>query len=602
MLTPRFPFTAVVGQSSFKLALILAAINPAIGGVLVSGPRGSAKSTLARALTDILPVVSSQPDNSSVGNSSSHNTSAHNFVTLPLGTTEDMLLGTLNLKKVLEEQVAEFQPGILARADQGVLYVDEVNLLQDSLVDVLLDVATSGVNVVERDGISHRHASRFILLGTMNPEEGDIRPQLLDRFGLMVELSSHLSIEERVRVVKLRQCFDDDPHAFCRDYETSQSQLMQDILTAQQRLAHIHCSDDLRIVIAEKSVAANVDGLRADIVWYKAALTHAAWLGYDEIKEDNVLAVEELVLAHRRKTSPPSSPSSSSPPPNKQPPFTRPPLSRPPERDASNSSHSSTGVNDKNESSKTQSDWGAMEPEHQKCAEASPRIQLTPSHNAKLNNKPCAFLSDRISLNRKNGGFKGAANVSKHVGMAVDWFATFVRHRGQFPLTHLIRKKVKLSQYVLHIVVLDTSASTLKNRLFAQAKSLILTIAQQAYITREQLTIFGFGNNRVELLLSHVRAPKDIRQFLDELPAAGGTPLRDALQTVASYQRQQIKKTPGVQTCIYVITDGRTQQTYNDIALAGDMVVIDMEPAGVKCGKARDIASTFGADYIPLFA
>lgn len=590
MPTLRFPFTAVVGQSSFKLALILAAINPSIGGVLVSGPRGSAKSTLARALTDILPASLSP---SSHVSSQRLPSQPHNFVTLPLGATEDMLLGTLNLKKVLEDQVAEFQPGILARADQGVLYVDEVNLLQDSLVDVLLDVATSGVNVVERDGISHSHASRFILLGTMNPEEGDIRPQLLDRFGLMVELSSHLSIEERMRVVKLRQCFDDDPHAFCCDYDASQAQLKQRILTAQQQLAHIHCSDDLRIIIAEKSVAANVDGLRADIVWYKAALAHAAWLGYDEIKEDNMLAVEELVLAHRRKTSPPSSPP---PPPNKQPPFARPPSSRPPEGQE-------LGNDPLKKSNDADNDWGSMEPEHQKCAEVSPRTALTLPHDVKSNtDKPYAFLSGRISSNRKKGGFQGTTTASKHVNTAVDWFATLVRHRGKFPLTQLIRKKAKSSEHVLHIVVLDTSASTLKNRLFAQAKSFILSIAQQAYLTREQLTIFGFGNNRVELLLSKARAPKDIRQFLDGIPAAGGTPLRDALQTVASYQRQQMKKIPGVQTRIYLITDGRTQQTYNDIALAGDIVVIDMEPAGVKCGKARDIASTFAAHYIPLFA
>lgn len=623
MPTPKFPFTAVVGQSSFKLALILAAINPSVGGVLVSGPRGCAKSTLARALTDILPAVSAD-------HASAHQAQVQSqpqaqkqkqkqtraFVTLPLGATEDMLLGTLNLKKVLEEQVAEFQPGILARADQGVLYVDEVNLLQDSLVDVLLDVATSGVNVVERDGISHSHASRFVLLGTMNPEEGDIRPQLLDRFGLMVELSSHLSIDERMQVVKLRQCFDDDPHAFCREYDASQSQLKRDIVAAQQRLPHIQCSDDMRMAIAEKSVASHVDGLRADIVWYKAALAHAAWLGYDEMKEDNILAVEELVLAHRRQAAPPPSskppakPPSHKPSSHKQPPFSRPPQApqqeapqeqeapQPPEKN-----NASTDANNTDEPSEAEGDWGAMAPEQQPCENASSHTLLIDPQGAQPpQHKHHIALGSKTSRHRKKGGFLGTASVSKQMGTAVDWFATFVHHRGQFPLTRLLRKRAKSSQHIQHIVVLDTSASTLKNRLFAQAKSLILTLAEQAYMAREQLTVFGFGNNNVELLLANARAPKDIRSFLDSIPAAGGTPLRDALQTVASYQRQQSKKTPGVQTRTYLITDGRTQQAYDDIALNGDMVVIDIEPAGVKCGKARDIASTFAAQYIPLFA
>lgn len=176
----NYPFCAVAGQHEFKLALILNAINPAIGGVLVSGPRGCAKSTLARGITDILP-------------------DAHDLVTLPLGASEEMLVGTLDLQQVLAEQKVTFNPGILAKADNGVLYVDEVNLLADSLVDLLLDVSASGINYVERDGISHQHLSRFILLGTMNPDEGELRAQLLDRFGLSVELSGQNSIENALK-------------------------------------------------------------------------------------------------------------------------------------------------------------------------------------------------------------------------------------------------------------------------------------------------------------------------------------------------------------------------------------------------------------------
>ena len=195
---PNFPFTAVTGQTTFKLALTLLAINPAIGGVLVSGPRGSAKSTLAKGLADVMPSASSNNSDQA----------APAFITLPLSVTEEMVVGTLDLQQVLNEKQVEFKQGLLAKADQGVLYVDEVNLLQDHIVDLLLDVAASGTNVVERDGISHQHDARFVLLGTMNPDEGELRPQLQDRFGLSVVLGNDYAIDERVEIVQRREAFD----------------------------------------------------------------------------------------------------------------------------------------------------------------------------------------------------------------------------------------------------------------------------------------------------------------------------------------------------------------------------------------------------------
>ncbi|NWE73803.1 AAA family ATPase, partial [Pseudomonas gingeri] len=255
--SPHFPLSAVVGADALKLALCLTAIDPKIGGVLIEGPRGMAKSTLARGLADLL--------------------ASGQFVTLPLGATEERLVGTLDLDAALGEGRAQFSPGVLAKADGGVLYVDEVNLLADHLVDLLLDVAASGTNLVERDGISHRHAARFVLIGTMNPEEGELRPQLLDRFGLNVALSGQPLPGERGQIIRRRLDFDNDPEAFCEQWEQQQQALRQRCKQARALLPAIALDDQALAEITERCFAAGVDGLRADLVWLRAARAHAAW-------------------------------------------------------------------------------------------------------------------------------------------------------------------------------------------------------------------------------------------------------------------------------------------------------------------------------------
>lgn len=293
---PHFPLAAVVGADELKLALCLTAIDPKIGGVLIEGPRGMAKSTLARGLADLL--------------------ASGQFVTLPLGATEERLVGTLDLEAALGEGRSQFSPGVLAKADGGVLYVDEVNLLPDHLVDVLLDVAASGVNVVERDGISHRHSARFVLIGTMNPEEGELRPQLLDRFGLNVALSGHTAPIERGQIIRRRLDFDNDPLAFCENWAAQQDELKQRCEQARTLLPGIALDDDSLAQITVRCFAAGVDGMRADLVWLRAARAHAAWRGAGEILNEDIDAVAEFALRHRRRSSPPSS--ESSPPPQQQ--------------------------------------------------------------------------------------------------------------------------------------------------------------------------------------------------------------------------------------------------------------------------------------------
>lgn len=291
---PHFPLSAVVAADELKLALYLAAIDPAIGGVLIEGPRGMAKSTLARGIADLLPQGI--------------------FVTLPLGASEERIVGTLDLDAALGEGRAQFSPGVLAKAHGGVLYVDEVNLLPDHLVDLLLDVAASGVNLVERDGLSHRHAARFVLIGTMNPEEGELRPQLLDRFGLKVTLDGQPQPAERAEIVRRRLAFDADPQGFIAQWDTPQQALARRCQDARERLAAIPLDDSALDRIAQRCFAAGVDGLRADLVWLRAARAHAAWRGAPRIEAEDIDAVEHFALAHRRRhATPPSAPPAQSP-------------------------------------------------------------------------------------------------------------------------------------------------------------------------------------------------------------------------------------------------------------------------------------------------
>lgn len=297
--TLHFPLSAVVGADDLKLALYLTAIDPKIGGVLIEGPRGMAKSTLARGLADLL--------------------GSGQFVTLPLGATEERLVGTLDLDAALSEGRAQFSPGVLARADGGVLYVDEVNLLPDHLVDLLLDVAASGTNVIERDGISHRHSARFVLIGTMNPEEGELRPQLLDRFGLNVALSGHTAPAERGQIIRRRLDFDSDPHGFCAEWERQQANLRERCDHARSALASIPLDDVALAHITERCFAAGVDGMRADLVWLRAARAHAAWRGARAIGVEDIDAVAEFALRHRRRESPATQPEAAPAPQSSSP-------------------------------------------------------------------------------------------------------------------------------------------------------------------------------------------------------------------------------------------------------------------------------------------
>ncbi|HAJ63766.1 MAG TPA: magnesium chelatase ATPase subunit I [Cyanobacteria bacterium UBA8543] len=313
-----FPFTAIVGQEEMKLALLLNVIDPKIGGVMIMGDRGTGKSTTIRALADLLPeidVIADDPFNSDPNDPDWLNENGKSqprtivkkkvsMVDLPLGATEDRVCGTIDIEKALAEGVKAFEPGLLAKANRGILYVDEVNLLDDHLVDVLLDSAASGWNTVEREGISIRHPARFVLVGSGNPEEGELRPQLLDRFGMHAEIRTVKEPAMRVEIVEQRAAFDQNPQEFLQNHQSAQDDLQRKLITAQERLPKVEMDYELRVKIAQVCSELDVDGLRGDIVTNRAAKALAAFEGRNEATVDDIRRVITLCLRHRLRKDP----------------------------------------------------------------------------------------------------------------------------------------------------------------------------------------------------------------------------------------------------------------------------------------------------------
>lgn len=332
----NYPFSAIVGQDALKTALLLCAVDPGLGGVLIEGPRGTAKSTSARALADLLPEG--------------------RLVTLPLGTSEERLTGSLDLQQVLDNRNLDFRPGLLHQAHRGVLYVDEVNLLPDHLVDLLLDVASCGINRVERDGLSHQHAARFVLVGTMNPDEGELRPQLLDRFGLCVRLDPFIDVQARTEILSSRLCFEDNPQDFVNRWQPQQEAMRNQCIQARSGLSRIRIDPSTRTAVAERCVGEQVDGVRADLTLLKAARAHAALQNRETITQGDIDAVAEFALVHRRRSSSSQNPA-------------------PPEAETS------SPQTDHQDRATRESDWGAVPP---MPVETGQRRQLDPAPKKKV--------------------------------------------------------------------------------------------------------------------------------------------------------------------------------------------------------------------------
>lgn len=313
-----YPFTAIVGQENMKLALILNLINPALGGVLIRGEKGTAKSTAVRALCnlleevdvvegcpfhcrlDVLPVCQdcAQKENPKTVKY------VRKVVELPISATEDRVVGALDMEQAIKKGEKVFEPGILAEANGNILYVDEINLLDDHIVDILLDSAAMGVNTVEREGVSYTHPARFVLVGTMNPEEGDLRPQLLDRFGLVVEIKGEQELDKRSELIRRRMEFEKNPEAFARQYEEQEAELRRRIARAQKRLGEVEIAEERYLDAAKIGLALQVDGHRADITLLKTAATLAAYEEKESVTREHIINAAKLVLPHRLRRMP----------------------------------------------------------------------------------------------------------------------------------------------------------------------------------------------------------------------------------------------------------------------------------------------------------
>ncbi|MFP4389702.1 MAG: ATP-binding protein, partial [Desulfococcaceae bacterium] len=321
---PDFPFPAIVGQERMKLALILNVVNPTLSGVLIRGEKGTGKSTAVRSLAAVLPEISvieglpfNLPPDVDSETLAACRAAVEDVegdvrvirrrvpvVELPVGATEDRVVGSLDLEHALKKGTRRVEPGLLAAAHRGILYVDEVNLLDDHVVDVLLDAAAMGVNAVEREGVSFSHPARFTLVGTMNPEEGELRPQLLDRFGLCVEVSGVTSADERVAIMERRTAFEEDPVGFAREWEPAAEELAEKIIAARERLPGVTADREILLEIAHFCLDVGVDGHRGDIVLLKTARTLAAWRGRDRVEKPHIEEAAELALPHRVRRQP----------------------------------------------------------------------------------------------------------------------------------------------------------------------------------------------------------------------------------------------------------------------------------------------------------
>ena len=550
-MTARFPFSEVVGQDDAKLALTLAAVDPLIGGVLLRGHKGSAKTTLARGLAAMLG----------------------RFTELPLGTTEDRLIGTLDVTSALAGGELMFLPGLLAAADGGVLYVDEVNLLADHLVDALLDVAVSGENLVERDGVSHRHPARFVLVGSMNPEEGELRPQLLDRFGLCVEVTAPASMDDRVEAVRRRLSFDRDPEA--ASGEGADRELAERIGAA--RPAQI--GDDVMTAASRLALAAGAEGLRADLTLCRAAAALAGLEGRDAADVDDLRRIAHLVLAHRARRGPFDSPTI------------------PPDQLADTVDDALGEPSDDRPTSA--SDGSA--PDERPLTMGSARRPPMP--------RPPAVSSDRGRFVRS---VPAADRPDEPVAALSTVRALAARRAGDDSavLEPQDLRTDERSERAPRLIVLcvDLSGSMGAPQRAGAATGAVLGLLDDAYQRRHRVAMVGFGGDDARLLLAPTSSVEVARNRLRDLTTGGATPLaagiRAALDVIARDEHPD-------RALLVLLTDGRATGSPDAVDQALEAaaaarhrgihaLVLDCEDGAVRLGLAGSLATALGARVLPL--
>ncbi|MCR6488817.1 putative cobaltochelatase [Amycolatopsis sp. OK19-0408] len=627
-----YPFTAVVGMPDLRLALVLSSISPAVGGVLVRGEKGTAKSTMVRALAGLLPGVDvvdgcrfscdpAAPDpvcpDGPHDSAPSHRRPAR-LVELPVGAAEDRVVGSLNLERALGEGVTDYQPGLLAAAHRGLLYVDEVNLLHDHLVDTLLDAAAMGRATVEREGVSVSHAARFVLIGTMNPEEGELRPQLLDRFGLTVEVASSRDPELRVEVVRRRLAYEADPDGFAAQYAGEDAQLASDIEAAQRLLPAVKLPDDALRQIAEICASFEVDGMRADIVTARTAVAHAAWAGRDEVTTDDVRVAARLALPHRRRRNP----------------FDAPGISEEQlEQALQDAQQPEPGPEDDGPGSGSTPDEAPQEVPQGDAPQGEPQPKQSGGQQKTVGSgetfKARVFRVKGMGEGERGRRSRAITDSGRTIGVqppsvrdgrphlvaTVKAAAPHQKARGRDGAGLKLRaddlrfalREGREGNLVLFCV--DASGSMGAKARMREVKSAVLSLLLDAYQRRDKVGLVTFRGNAAELALPPTISVDAAASRLEGLPTGGRTPLAEGLLEAARVLRVEEIRDPRRRPLLVVVTDGRATSGPDAVAraqaaaglLAGvTAVVMDCESGKMRLGLAADLAAHLGAEHVPL--
>ncbi|MGI5040213.1 putative cobaltochelatase, partial [Streptomyces sp. JAC128] len=615
MSTP-YPFTALVGQDDLRLGLLLNAVSPAVGGVLVRGEKGTAKSTAVRALAALMPEVAvvagcrfscdpGAPDPACPDGPHEAGTGvsrAARTVELPVGASEDRLAGALDIERALSEGVKAFEPGLLADAHRGILYVDEVNLLHDHLVDLLLDAAAMGASYVEREGVSVRHAARFLLVGTMNPEEGELRPQLLDRFGLTVEVAASRETDLRVEVVRRRLAYDDDPAGFAARWADEEAALRERIVSARALLPRVVLGDGVLRQIAATCAAFEVDGMRADIVMARTATALAAWAGREEVVSDDVRQAALLALPHRRRRNPFDAPGldedkldealqdaadeqgDDDPDPD-GPGGGVPPQGGGPESDGGGSDAGGSddgGTDDGCADASGREDTGSGDaPAPGGGGEQQP-VRAGEPFRTKVLSVPGlgeGAAGRRSRARTEHGRTTGSrrpegALTKLHLAATVQAAAPHQRARGRSGRGLVVRRD-DLRQATregregnLVLFVVDASGSMAARQRMSAVKGAVMSLLLDAYQRRDKVGLVTFRGKDAEVALPPTSSVDAAAARLESLPTGGRTPLAAGLLKAHDVLRVERLRDPSRRPLLVVVTDGRATGGVDPVALA----------------------------------
>lgn len=649
-----YPFAALVGQEKLKLALLLNAVNPACGGVLLRGEKGTAKSTAVRALAALLPpieVIAGCAYNCDPARPEEYcpfcreTAGRHQIirrplkvVDLPLNATEDRVIGGIDFQAALRTGRRVLQPGLLAAAHRGILYVDEINLLDDHLVDLILDAAASGWNLVEREGISFAHPARFILVGTMNPEEGELRPQLLDRFGLCVEVNAETDPEQRLLLLQRREEFDTDPAGFLARWQPENDRLAQQLQGARCWLAEVSLPKHLRTLISELCTEHHVAGHRADLIIEQAARALAALRKHREVTVEHIREVAWLALVHRRREAAPPPP-----PPPPEPDHQHP---EPPESQAEQQPEPIPPEPPPPQDGQAQESEAAApeEPASQDLAPATKpdqrdevleqifaigetfRVKKIETPRDRIRRRGSGRRS-RTRIAQKQGRYIKSTPVVKTGDLAFD--ATLraaapyqLRRRGSDGLAVVLRpedlrekiRERRLGNFIVFLV--DASGSMGARGRMVASKGAIMSLLLDAYQKRDRIAMLSFRRQEAVVNLPPTSSVEMAAQLLQELPVGGRTPLAAGLVKAYEIVRNYLLREPAGRPLVILITDGKANVPLNHDQpipealklarrLAQDTrvryVVVDTEPQGlVSFGLARELARALQADYFQI--